>query len=125
MNSDILLNNLLDYDSYIEDLLYGVDNDVEQPPLYNILKGFHGILQSNINTIMNETNCSLNLNQYNSSIHQIILHKTKECSICLEEITENTVCSMLPCLHTFHNKCIKKWLTMNKSTCPECRMRLN
>lgn len=41
-----------------------------------------------------------------------------QCVICLENINGNK--TKLKCGHTFHKKCIKKWLKKNK-TCPTCR----
>lgn len=45
-------------------------------------------------------------------------YSTKDCSICLEV---NNDCVILPCEHTFHEKCIKKWLTEKSSCCPNCK----
>ncbi len=41
-----------------------------------------------------------------------------QCVICLENINGNK--KTLQCGHTFHTKCIQKWLKKNK-TCPICR----
>jgi hypothetical protein len=42
-----------------------------------------------------------------------------ECAICQEEKTGRW--TALPCAHTFHDVCVKKWLQQNPS-CPVCRM---
>ena len=42
-----------------------------------------------------------------------------ECAICQEEKTGRW--TALPCAHTFHDMCVKKWLQQNPS-CPVCRM---
>lgn len=43
----------------------------------------------------------------------------QECSICLDNISENAV-KCCQCGHCFHEECIKRWLK-NNSTCPLCR----
>ena len=42
----------------------------------------------------------------------------EECTICLEDITANVM--ILNCKHSFHKKCINKWLS-KKHECPNCR----
>ena len=42
-----------------------------------------------------------------------------ECSICLEQITEDTNFTTI-CNHNFHKNCLGKWCNTNK-TCPSCR----
>ena len=128
MDSNHVLNNMLDYDTYIENVLSEVRTEDGQhpPPMYNFLRGFHSILRMQINNTIDEARVmnnaqTLSTHDFHSKIHNIITTKKKECSICLDDIEENTICSVLPCLHSFHENCIKKWLTMNKSTCPECR----
>lgn len=33
----------------------------------------------------------------------------QECTICLQPITNFTVCRMLNCYHIFHSECIETW----------------
>jgi hypothetical protein len=59
-----------------------------------------------------------------------IIDKNEDCSICLEKLTkiidptkllnrdQNIV--TLPCKHSYHQFCIKKWCNIN-NTCPYCR----
>lgn len=129
MDFNHVLNNMLDYDTYLRNVLddVTVDENVHQPPMYNILKSFQSILQTNINNVIHESRLrnnekTLEPQIFHSKIHLIVNKREKECSICLETIKEEQVCSCLPCLHTFHEGCVKRWLTMNKSTCPECRL---
>lgn len=42
------------------------------------------------------------------------------CGVCLQKIPEGTEVAVLPCMHSFHLKCIKKWAKVN-STCPFCK----
>lgn len=46
---------------------------------------------------------------------------SNDCSICLNEIVaKSTGFVQMSCTHTFHLKCISKWLSTN-NTCPMCR----
>ena len=42
------------------------------------------------------------------------------CAICLQQLREGELVRTLPCLHMFHNECIKPWLYRH-ATCPDCR----
>ncbi|ORX67472.1 hypothetical protein DL89DRAFT_45159 [Linderina pennispora] len=44
-----------------------------------------------------------------------------ECAICLDEIREGDVVRELPCPHTFHSRCIDRWLLFQSSVCPLCK----
>eukprot|EP00759_Apiculatamorpha_spiralis_P002439 PhF_6_TR10970/c0_g1_i2/m.17703 len=51
------------------------------------------------------------------------------CQLCLETFTAGDVNLPLPCLHTFHKKCVLPWLKKSKEdtgvpTCPVCRMEV-
>jgi hypothetical protein len=46
---------------------------------------------------------------------------TDNCSICLEEITENP--EFLPCAHRYHTNCINQWIVRNP-TCPMCKISI-
>ena len=58
-------------------------------------------------------------------IYPIVLEKkenefeTKECSICLNEIT---IKATMPCGHSFCSDCILDWMK-KKMNCPNCRMK--
>mmetsp|Transcript_65352 Transcript_65352/g.181283 ORF Transcript_65352/g.181283 Transcript_65352/m.181283 type:complete len:320 (-) Transcript_65352:74-1033(-) len=41
------------------------------------------------------------------------------CSICLSDYTEGALMRKLPCGHSFHRRCVDKWLQRNKR-CPLC-----
>ena len=47
----------------------------------------------------------------------------KNCVICLEDFKNGDTVINLPCIHLFHNKCIKNWLK-NKNSCPICKFEL-
>lgn len=51
-------------------------------------------------------------------------HKQGECIICIDDYGEEEI-RMLPCLHTFHKKCIDRWITTShRMECPICSMSL-
>lgn len=45
------------------------------------------------------------------------------CQICLESYQAGEKLRTLPCLHSFHSRCIQRWLHTN-NTCPVCRQRV-
>ena len=47
----------------------------------------------------------------------------EKCAICQYEYKETEKVSKLPCLHIFHNDCIKGWLDKNKF-CPICKKEI-
>lgn len=46
-----------------------------------------------------------------------------ECSICLEPFRIRQHCRLLGCNHTFHKRCIDRWLRRT-AQCPMCRVRV-
>lgn len=54
---------------------------------------------------------------------QKILAGQPTCPVCLSDYEHGDRCSVLPCKHGFHNKCILEW-TKEHSTCPMCRVDL-
>ena len=45
-----------------------------------------------------------------------------QCSICLENYTDNENIIQLKCTHIFHQECIMKWFQTNQKNCPLCRI---
>ena len=45
--------------------------------------------------------------------------KNKECVICMIDFEENDTLKYLPCMHSFHQKCIDAWL-LRTLICPSC-----
>ena len=43
-----------------------------------------------------------------------------ECSICVNQIEHFEECCMISCKHSYHKKCIDRWLNIKKN-CPICR----
>lgn len=46
-----------------------------------------------------------------------------QCSVCWEDFLLKELVHQLPCLHVYHETCIKPWLELH-GTCPICRQNL-
>ncbi|CAK9013504.1 Probable E3 ubiquitin-protein ligase XERICO (RING-type E3 ubiquitin transferase XERICO) [Durusdinium trenchii] len=44
-----------------------------------------------------------------------------QCSICLDEMQQDSKVVQLSCGHVFHKACVKKWLLTKRMTCPLCK----
>jgi hypothetical protein len=94
---------------------------------------------NNQNNNQNNNNQNINEDGYQSlrdsvSSDEIVSEEFKkdnrfsirECSICMQEFTENTentgnnVIAKLKCDHIYHKECIKEWFR-TKKTCPTCK----
>jgi hypothetical protein len=51
-------------------------------------------------------------------------NEKKQCAICLENYVKGDESIALPCIHIFHAKCIKTWLTSHNN-CPSCKNEIN
>jgi hypothetical protein len=47
-----------------------------------------------------------------------------ECSICLSDCSIDD-CHTTACNHTFHKKCMNKWLRRGHASCPLCRAQID
>ncbi|XVE92196.1 hypothetical protein REPUB_Repub01dG0076200 [Reevesia pubescens] len=47
----------------------------------------------------------------------------EDCMICLEKITVESYVSRMPCSHTYHVNCIKRWLKQSHY-CPICHFEM-
>nr|XP_023696804.1 RING finger protein 24-like isoform X2 [Paramormyrops kingsleyae] len=62
--------------------------------------------------------------EYNEVILKRVGKKTFQsllgmCAVCLEEFRMRDQLALCPCSHTFHTKCLLKWLEI-RSLCPMC-----
>lgn len=49
---------------------------------------------------------------------------SKKCLICFDEFNNGDKSIFLPCIHIFHEACIKKWLS-KKNACPICKNKID
>ncbi|XP_063963456.1 RING finger protein 215-like isoform X2 [Lytechinus pictus] len=59
--------------------------------------------------------------KYKRKRYQLSADSSESCAVCLEEFFKGQTIRMLPCHHTFHNRCVDSWL-IRKRTCPLCKM---
>lgn len=119
----------------IENMLYDLKNNTN---IFQINGENDNTLQFNIefeftnphNVCECDINYFKNCSQINEKLGKPIKIKkgdvllSESCLICIEEYKINQFKRTLPlCQHTFHKKCIDKWIKKN-SSCPICRSQL-
>ena len=45
---------------------------------------------------------------------------SRECSICIEVLEDDSICRLLSCFHLFHASCIDEWMR-KQCVCPLCK----
>lgn len=50
-----------------------------------------------------------------------VIRPVINCSICLENYTNENLITILNCRHHFHNNCIDEWYNLGNNSCPLCR----
>lgn len=68
----------------------------------------------------------LNLNKIQLTPYKLCKNKNVYCSICITDVASNEYIRELSCKHTFHKKCIDKWMKKCiidevELKCPMCR----
>lgn len=80
-----------------------------------------------LNVMKNKDRYITAKDEYVSEFYKVKLlyvnKKEKECSICMNDINENSG-GYLDCGHCFHNNCLGKWIKI-KTDCPMCRKHFN
>ncbi|XP_041914749.1 RING finger protein 122 isoform X2 [Alosa alosa] len=55
---------------------------------------------------------------------ELNLHEKEMCVVCLEDFRIKDELGVLPCQHTFHKRCLGKWLQV-RGVCPMCNYLIN
>jgi len=107
MNHHEINNNLQNRD---------IDFNLIDHVLYNLQRGNnHNHAQEDVKLVLTEE-------EFNKLEKIKILENTEEiCPICKIDYDENDTLVKLPCDHSFHEDCIKIWLTRHSYKCPTCR----
>lgn len=71
-----------------------------------------------------------NLKNLDIKNYRLCKQQDIECCICCENVKKNEYIRELNCGHTFHKKCIDKWLISSMKekenvSCPMCRTTIN
>ena len=104
----------------IRRLIYPIaqmQNQIMQQPLYGRSQEFEnrGV---NTNDILNKFAIT-ELKSINN-----LSQDCKNCTICLEDFKNNDKVIYLPCIHFFHEMCIKNWIKEHQ-LCPICKLAIN
>ena len=96
-------------------------------PRPRVIIGGRRIIRNNINHNHNHIN-SNEVERIMELLPCSVLTEKKdgennECIICLSEFEVGDSITTLPCVHIFHNECIKNWLK-NNNHCPICKFEI-
>lgn len=120
-----------DYEDYYEDNNFMNDNDDFERDIIDQLypnpdrMTYEQLLEledkvGNVSKGLSKAQIKKIPNVYFSKKH---FKNQEKCAICQYEYKETEKVSKLPCLHIFHNDCIKGWLDKNK-VCPICKKEI-
>ena len=117
LNDGTLMNVRNIESNYISDELYNYPNLQENSSILSNTVSFPNMVNVNSNNPVDT-----------EIVNNLIVNKQydenkKECSICLDNIKIGEKYIILPCIHFFHENCIKKWMN-EKNTCPLCKYKL-
>ena len=76
-----------------------------------------------INNRNNHADTKIIENLITNEIKDINKFPTKDCRICLQDFKNGDYYIILPCIHFFHDNCVKTWIEKN-NTCPICKYLL-
>ena len=111
--------------SITENITTGENNEASFTIEYEIINNNNTSLENNNNDISNKkiTNKDI-LKQLGSykriNIDDDLIKCKSSCPICLDNYKDKEYKRTLKCGHTFHKKCIDKWIKKHNS-CPICR----
>jgi hypothetical protein len=106
-NGGYIINNDEEYSGYSQD-------DLNSLVLLDTIQDINNINNNNINK----------LNSYKRIKDSNVLLLESQCPICLDIFKKNECYRVLSCNHTFHKKCIDRWIKKDKNECPMCRKNI-
>ena len=117
LNDGTLMNVRNIESNYISDELYNYANPQENSSILSNTVSFPNMINVNSNNPVDT-----------KIVNNLIVNKQydenkKECSICLDNIKIGDKYIILPCIHFFHEVCIKNWMN-ERNTCPLCKYKL-
>tara|TARA_B100001059_G_C17767393_1_gene546399 strand:+ start:640 stop:1101 length:462 start_codon:yes stop_codon:yes gene_type:complete len=126
------ITNINNLDDFIHDLINSITQNINNLSGGNNNQSSFTIEYEIINSDEQTNNTNEKKEITNKDIHthlgsykriniddDLIKHKSS-CPICLEEFKVGEYKRCLSCNHTYHKKCIDKWIK-KCNTCPECR----
>lgn len=120
-----ILNSVID-DDYVPQNGLSTD-DLEQLPSHTVGTEYEEVID--MTECPNESIVDLTNSDQDTSyqpLYRIVLEEKESallnetCSVCLDTFQENDKYIKLPCKHTFHKRCVRRWLRQH-NTCPLCR----
>nr|XP_054749469.1 RING finger protein 215-like [Lytechinus pictus] len=78
-------------------------------------------LEETLQRLAKQSLSKMSVWKYKRKRYQLSADSSESCAVCLEEFFKGQTIRMLPCHHTFHNRCVDSWL-IRKRTCPLCKM---
>lgn len=112
-----ILSNFNSQDIVNESDIPNITNSLLYYEGFNSYSGNSNIRNIDINKIIEK----LNVNTINGDINKF---SNENCVICQEPFKKGDNYIILPCIHYFHENCIKKWIYY-KNKCPICNLEIN
>ena len=110
--------------NFLSDSTFNLPYEVIFPSILNVLlrltRSINEERQSD--SISKEVFNALAKKKISKEDDPIIIDKSK-CTICIDEYIIGSKVLTLPCMHNFHESCIKKWFKQN-CTCPICKFKI-
>ena len=120
LNDGTIMNVRNIESNYINDQIYNYLNGQESSSIYGNSISFENMIDVNSN---NPVDTKIVNNLFVNKQCELNKFLDKNCPICLENFKIGDKYIILPCIHSFHDDCIKNWMNKN-NTCPICKFSL-
>ena len=95
-------------------------NIIQNSPRNNIIDYIYNIISTPLTQGVNEDTINRLQRGAYTNLREHIIPECTQCTISLEDFTDDTEVIVLPCRHAFTVNGIRRWLRTN-TTCPTCR----